>query len=133
MKSRSDRPDRRCRCALATRHAIAHVLPLARRDPEARFANNAAAGTVRWRPRGTRRHRPSKRSPALFGLTAGEKRVVRDVAEGKSRKDIALSHKVSDETIENSTCHECCDKTGISSQRQLEQLIRDVTPPVSVP
>ena len=117
--------------ALATAPAVAHVLPLARRDPEARFASNAAAGIFI----SVAGHAPPpaiEAIAALFGLTAGEKRVVRDVAEGKSRKVIALSHGVSGETIKTQLAA-IFDKTGTSDQRQLEHLIRDVTPPVSAP
>jgi DNA-binding CsgD family transcriptional regulator len=117
--------------ALTAAPAVAHVLPLARRDPEARFANDAAAGIFI----SVAGHTPPpaiEAIAALFGLTAGEKRVVGDVAEGKSRKDIALSHGVSGETIKTQLAA-IFDKTGTSDQRQLEHLIRDVTPPLFPP
>jgi DNA-binding CsgD family transcriptional regulator len=115
--------------ALAAAPAVAHVLPLARRDAEARLANNAVAGIFI----SIAGHTPPPAIEALaslFGLTAGEKRVVSDIADGKSRKDIALSRGVSDETIKTQLAT-IYDKTGTRDQRQLEHLIRDVTPPVA--
>ena len=68
----------------------------------------------------------------LFGLTPAEKRVVGQVADGKSRKEIALSQGVSDGTVKTQLSA-IFDKTGMHDRRQLELLIREVTPPVLPP
>ncbi|MCE9522838.1 MAG: helix-turn-helix transcriptional regulator [Alphaproteobacteria bacterium] len=111
--------------------AIAHVLPLARREAEARFSDSAVAA-IFISVAGVTPSPAIEAIAALFGLTPAEKRVVTQVAEGKSRKDIALSQGVSDGTVKTQLSA-IFDKTGTHDQRHLELLIREITPPVLPP
>jgi DNA-binding CsgD family transcriptional regulator len=61
--------------------------------------------------------------------TPAEARVVTQVAEGKSRKEIAAAQGVSDGTVKTQLAN-IFDKTGMHDQRHLELLIREITPPV---
>lgn len=117
--------------AAAEAPAIAHVLPLARREGEARFADTAAAA-IFISVAGVTPSPAIEAIAALFGLTPAEKRVIAQVAEGKSRKTIALSQGVSDGTVKTQLSA-IFDKTGVHDQRQLELLIREITPPVLPP
>ena len=67
---------------------------------------------------------------ALFGLTAAEKRVAGHVADGSTRGEIAASSGVSDGTVKSQLAA-IFDKTGTSHQRELQLLIRELSPPVS--
>lgn len=117
--------------ASAEAPAIAHVLPLARRESEARFADSAAAA-IFISVAGVTPTPAIEAIAALFGLTPAEARVMTQVADGKSRKAIALSQGVSDSTVK-SQLSAIYDKTGMHDQRQLELLIREITPPVLPP
>ena len=114
--------------ARATAPAIAHVLPLARRQGDARFAD-AAAAAVFVSVAGVTPTPAIEAIAALFGLTPAEARVVTQIAEGKSRKEIALAQGVSDGTVKTQLST-IFDKTGMHDQRHLELLIREITPPV---
>lgn len=117
--------------ASAEAPAIAHVLPLVRREGEARFTDSAAAA-IFISVAGVTPSPAIEAIAALFGLTPAEKRVIAQVAEGKSRKTIALSQGVSDGTVKTQLSA-IFDKTGVHDQRQLELLIREITPPVLPP
>jgi DNA-binding CsgD family transcriptional regulator/PAS domain-containing protein len=117
--------------AAAEAPAIAHVLPLGRREGEARFADTAAAA-IFISVAGVTPTPAMEAIAALFGLTPAERRVVAQVAEGKSRKTIALAQGVSDGTVKTQLAA-IFDKTGVHDQRQLELLIREITPPVLPP
>ena len=65
----------------------------------------------------------------LFGLTAAEKRVAAHVAGGLSRGEIALADGLSDGTIKTQLSA-IFDKTGVTDQRALSDLLRELTPPV---
>ncbi len=117
--------------APATRPAIAHVLPLARRDMDVRFAE-AAAAAIFISVAGVTPTPAIEAIAALFGLTPAEARVVTQIADGKSRKEIALSQGVSDGTVKTQLST-IFDKTGIHDQRHLELLIREISPPVLPP
>lgn len=108
--------------------AVAHVLPLTRRDASARLSSSAAAAVFIAAP-GVSPKPAMDAVAALFGLTPAEKRVAAQVAEGLSRKDIALANGVSDGTVKTQLAV-IFDKTGTHDQRQLELLIREITPPV---
>jgi DNA-binding CsgD family transcriptional regulator len=108
--------------------AVAHVLPLTRRDEAARMSSAAAAAIFIAAP-GVSPKPAIEAVAALFGLTPAEKRVAAQVAEGLSRKDIALANGVSDGTVKTQLAV-IFDKTGTHDQRQLELLIREITPPV---
>ncbi|MFZ1772585.1 MAG: helix-turn-helix transcriptional regulator, partial [Rhizobiaceae bacterium] len=66
---------------------------------------------------------------ALFGLTPAEKRVAAQVAEGRTRQEIAETSGVSDGTVKSQLAS-IFGKSGASDQRSLELMIRDLTPPV---
>ncbi len=111
-------------CAMPS---VAHVMPLAKRDPSQRVAQRAAAAIFIARA-GSAPLPAMDAIAALFGLTAAEKRVAAQVASGKSRHDIAHASGVSDGTVKSQLAA-IFDKTNTSDQRDLALLIRDLTPP----
>jgi DNA-binding CsgD family transcriptional regulator/PAS domain-containing protein len=114
--------------ARAMAPAVAHVMPLARRDVTARFATHAAAA-IFISVAGAAPLPAMEAIAALFGLTASEKRVAGQVAAGLSRQEIAASAGVADGTVK-SHLSAIFDKTGASDQRALGQIIRDLAPPL---
>lgn len=115
--------------AKASAPAVAHVMPLARRDISARVSQRAAAA-IFIAAAGATPVPALEAIAALFGLTAAEKRVAGDVAAGMTRRDIALAGGVSDGTVKSQLAA-IFDKTGTGDQRELELLIRELSPPVS--
>lgn len=109
--------------------AVAHVLPLARRGPSSRMSARAAAA-IFIAEQGAAHLPPIDAIGALFGLTAAEKRVAAKVAAGLTRGEIALSTGVSDGTVKSQLAA-VFDKTGTGDQRQLELLLRELSPPVA--
>ena len=109
--------------------AVAHVMPLVRRDPSARIANRAAAA-IFIAAAGCGPLPALDAMAALFGLTAAERRVAGHVADGMTRGEIAASAGVSDGTVKSQLAA-IFDKTGASDQRELQLLIRELSPPVS--
>lgn len=109
--------------------AVAHVMPLVRRDPSARIAGRAAAA-VFIAAAGCGPLPALDAMASLFGLTAAEKRVAGHVADGMTRGEIAASAGVSDGTVKSQLAA-IFDKTGASDQRELQLLIRELSPPVS--
>ena len=109
--------------------AVAHVLPLARRDPSARIRQQAAAA-IFIAAAGAGPMPALDAVAALFGLTAAEKRVAGHVAAGRTRGEIADSAGVSDGTVKSQLAA-VFDKTGTSDQRELQLLIRELSPPVA--
>lgn len=109
--------------------AVAHVLPLARRDPSSRMSSRAAAA-IFIAAQGASPQPAIEAIGALFGLTAAEKRVAAKVAAGLTRGEIALSTGVSDGTVKSQLAA-VFDKTGTGDQRQLELLLRELSPPVT--
>jgi len=103
------------------------VLPLARR-PAARLAPKAAAAIFIAAP-GTNPIPAIEAIAALFGLTAAEKRIAALAADGLTRSEIAEASGVSDHTVK-SQLRVVYDKTGTRDQRQLQLLMRDLTPPL---
>ena len=65
----------------------------------------------------------------MFGLTAAEKRIAALAADGLTRSEIAEASGVSDHTVK-SQLRVVYDKTGTRDQRQLQLLMRDLTPPL---
>lgn len=112
----------------ASAPAVAHVMPLARRDASARFARHAVAA-IFIAEAGCGSMPALDAIAALFGLTAAERRVAGHVAAGRSRKDIALAGGVSDGTVKTQLAA-IFDKTGAGDQRELQLLIRELSPPV---
>jgi DNA-binding CsgD family transcriptional regulator/PAS domain-containing protein len=108
--------------------AVAHVMPLARRDVSARIAQRAAAA-VFIATAGSAPLPAIEAIAALFGLTAAEKRIAGHVAAGLTRKAIASASGVSDGTVKSQLAA-IFDKTGAGDQRELELLIRELSPPL---
>ena len=109
--------------------AVAHVLPLGRRDAAARMAHRAAAA-IFIAAAGAAPLPALDAIAALFGLTAAEKRVAGHVAAGFNRTDIAAAAGVSDGTVKTQLAA-IFDKTGAHDQRELELLIRELSPAVA--
>jgi DNA-binding CsgD family transcriptional regulator/PAS domain-containing protein len=113
--------------ALAQAPMLAHVLPLNRRSTKNDLGDGTAAIFI-----ANDDNTPvagADALAALFGLTAAEKRVATAVANGKLRAEIALEHGVSDGTIK-AQLEAIYAKTGTASQRSLQMLVRDLTPPL---
>ncbi len=108
--------------------AVAHVLPLARRDPSVRVSQDAAAA-IFIAEAGVSPAPVMDAIAALFGLTAAEKRIATRVAQGHTRQEIAQASNVSAGTVK-SQLSAIFDKTGTTDQRALENLIRELTPPI---
>lgn len=117
--------------AKATAPAVAHVMPLARRDLSARISQHAAAA-IFIATAGSAPLPALEAIAALFGLTAAEKRVAGQIATGMNRQDIAVAAGVSKGTVK-SQLGAIFDKTGTSDQRALELLIRELSPPALSP
>lgn len=109
--------------------SVAHILPLCGRNGPGRFQQDAAAAIFIAAPAAS----PVTAIEAiasLFGLTAAEKRVAGMIAKGMSRAEIALSCGTTDGTVK-SQLDAVFDKTQTGSQRELEKLLRDLTPPLN--
>jgi DNA-binding CsgD family transcriptional regulator/PAS domain-containing protein len=109
--------------------AIAHVLPLAQRGEKLQFHNQAAAAIFIASP-STDALPTIDAIASLFGLTAAEKNVTLQAANGQSATEIALSRGVSVDTV-RTQMKTVYDKTGQSNQVGLQKLIRDLTPPLT--
>lgn len=108
--------------------AVAHVMPLARREISARVSQRAAAA-IFIAAAGSTPMPALDAIAALFGLTAAEKRVAGHVAAGLTRREIAATSGVSDGTVKSQLAT-IFDKTGASDQRGLELLMRELSPPL---
>jgi DNA-binding CsgD family transcriptional regulator len=109
------------------RPSIVHVLPLTRRHA-GRLAPKAAAAIFIAAP-GINPIPAIEAIAALFGLTAAEKRIAALAADGLTRSEIAEASGVSDHTVK-SQLRVVYDKTGTRDQRQLQLLMRELTPPI---
>lgn len=110
---------------------VAHVLPLPGRKHVFPFGEDGAAAIFITVPG----HDPEpaiEAIAALFGLTGAERRVASQIARGMNRQGIAEANGVSDGTVK-SQLDAIYDKTGASNQRQLDKLLRDLTPPLRRP
>lgn len=108
--------------------AVAHVMPLARRDISARMSQRAAAA-IFIAAAGAAPVPALEAIEALFGLTAAEKRVAGHVFAGRTRREIAAASGVSDGTIKSQLAT-IFDKTATGDQRELQLLMRELTPPL---
>lgn len=114
--------------AVSQSPSVAHVMPLAQRDPSQRISQRAAAA-IFIASAGSAPLPAMDAIAALFGLTAAEKRVAAQVASGKTRHDIAQAAGVSDGTVKSQLAA-IFDKTNTSDQRDLALLVRDLSPPL---
>ncbi|MBO3760085.1 helix-turn-helix transcriptional regulator [Ciceribacter sp. L1K22] len=110
------------------RPAVAHVLPLRRRTKAGRFESRASAA-IFVASAGAVVQTAIEAVAALFGLTPAERRVVAYVSEGLTRSEISEAQGVSDGTVK-SQLGAIYDKTNTSDQRALQQLVKELTPPV---
>ena len=110
------------------RPSILHVLPLTRRHA-ACLASELAAAAIFIATPGTTPIPAIEAIAALFGLTAAERRVAALAADGLTRSEIAEASGVSDHTVK-SQLRVVYDKTGTRDQRQLQLLMRELTPPI---
>lgn len=108
--------------------AVAHVMPLARRDISARMSQRAAAA-IFISAAGAPPVPALEAIAALFGLTAAEKRVAGHVFAGLTRREIAAASGVSDGTVKSQLAT-IFDKTATGDQRELQLLMRELTPPL---
>jgi DNA-binding CsgD family transcriptional regulator len=108
--------------------AVAHVMPLVRRDISARMSQRAAAA-IFIAAAGAAPVPALEAIAALFGLTAAEKRVAGHVFAGRTRREIAAASGVSDGTIKSQLAT-IFDKTATGDQRELQLLMRELTPPL---
>lgn len=111
----------------AERPSILHVLPLGRRL-NAGLSSQATAAIFIAAP-GTNPMPAIEAIAALFGLTAAEKRVASLAADGMTRSEIAQANGVSEHTVKTQL-GVVYDKTGTRDQRQLQLLMRELTPPI---
>ena len=109
------------------RPSIVHVLPLAQRHHTG-MSPQATAAIFIATP-GTNPIPAIEAIAALFGLTAAETRVAALAAEGMTRREIAEANGVSDHTVKTQL-GVVYDKTGTRDQRQLQLLMRELTPPI---
>jgi DNA-binding CsgD family transcriptional regulator len=107
--------------------AVAHVLPLQRRSSAGRVGDGAAAIFIA--EAGMDPLPAIEALSALFGLTPAEKRVATHIAQGRTRAEIAVAQGVSDGTVK-SQLDSIFGKTETGNQRDLQNLIRDLTPPL---
>jgi DNA-binding CsgD family transcriptional regulator len=108
--------------------AVAHVMPLTRRDSHHRVLNNAAAA-VFISASGQSAMPAMDAIGALFGLTPAEKSVAAHIAAGLKPKEMAIANGTTENTIRTQLAH-LYDKTQTSDQGEVLALIRDLTPPV---
>lgn len=109
------------------RPSIVHVLPLNRRHNT--IMSPRATAAIFIAAPGTNPIPAIEAIAALFGLTAAEKRVAALAAEGMTRREIAEANGVSDHTVKTQL-GVVYDKTGTRDQRQLQLLMRELTPPI---
>lgn len=111
-----------------SRPAVAHVLPLVRRSLGRQIESRAAAA-VFIAAAGAVVQTAVEAIAALFGLTSAERRVAGYVADGLTRNEIAGAQGVSQGTVKSQLAA-IYDKTGTGDQRSLQNLMRELSPPV---
>ena len=108
--------------------AVAHVMPLVRRGGANRISNQAAAA-IFIAQSGQKATAAIDAIGALFGLTPTEKLVADMIGKGKRPADIALLSGTQETTV-RTHLRILFEKTNTNDQRELNDLIRDLTPPV---
>jgi DNA-binding CsgD family transcriptional regulator len=108
--------------------AVAHVMPLTRRDQPHRVSHNAAAA-IFIAVSGNAPVPAMDAIGALFGLTPAEKNVAAHIASGKKPAEIAEMSGASAETVKTHI-RALFDKTSTHDQRDLILLVKELTPPV---
>jgi DNA-binding CsgD family transcriptional regulator len=108
--------------------AVAHVMPLIRRDQPHRVSSKAAAA-IFFATSGNAPISAMDAIGALFGLTAAEKSLAAQLAQGRKSSDIAASNGLSENTVKTQI-RTLFEKTGANDQKRLAILIKDLSPPV---
>jgi DNA-binding CsgD family transcriptional regulator/PAS domain-containing protein len=108
--------------------AVAHVMPLMRREPPHRVSHKAAAA-IFFATSGNAPIAAMDAIGALFGLTAAEKNVAAQVALGRNAMDIASGSGLSENTVKTQI-RNVFEKTGVGDQKNLAILIKDLSPPI---
>lgn len=112
------------------RPAIAHVLPLQKRDARNGFGPSASAAIFIATPADGQRA-PIDALAGLYGLTDAETRVLDQIADGKNRGQAAASLSIADSTVKTHL-DRIFSKTGTSTQAELTRLVSSLSAPVSV-
>jgi DNA-binding CsgD family transcriptional regulator/PAS domain-containing protein len=108
--------------------AVAHVMPLVRRDHPHRVAQKAVAAI--FVASAGRAPIPAMDAiAALFGLTPAEKNVGSQLAIGRTSSDIAVLNGLSENTVKTHI-RNLFEKTGTADQKKLAILIKDLSPPI---
>jgi DNA-binding CsgD family transcriptional regulator/PAS domain-containing protein len=105
---------------------IAHILPLAQRKY---VFQEGAAAAIFVTMRGATPVVSGETIAALYGLTAGETRAALAVTSGQNRNEISRELGVALGTLK-SQLESVFSKTGVSSQRELEILLREFDSPL---
>lgn len=105
--------------------AVAHVMPLMRRDHPHRVSSKAAAA-IFFATSGNAPIAAMDAIGALFGLTVAEKNVAAQIALGRKSVDIAAASGVSENTVKTQI-RTLFEKTGAGDQKNLAILIKDLS------
>jgi DNA-binding CsgD family transcriptional regulator/PAS domain-containing protein len=108
--------------------AIAHVMPLVRRESPHRMSHKAVAA-IFIASSGNAPIPAMDAIGALFGLTPAEKSIAAHVAAGRKPSEIAAMNGTTENTVRTQIGN-LFDKTSTNDQRDLILLIKDLTPPV---
>jgi DNA-binding CsgD family transcriptional regulator/PAS domain-containing protein len=108
--------------------AVAHVMPLTRRDHPHRVSQKAVAA-IFIASAGSAPIPAMDAIGALFGLTPAEKNIASHIAAGRKTTEISEMNGASENTI-RTHIRALFDKTGTSDQRNFSLLIKELTPPV---
>lgn len=108
--------------------AVAHVMPLTRRDHPHRVSHKAVAA-IFISTAGNAPVPAMDAISALFGLTPAEKNVAAQIAAGRKTSEIAEMSGTSENTV-RTQIRALFDKTSTNDQRDLNSLIKELTPPV---
>jgi DNA-binding CsgD family transcriptional regulator/PAS domain-containing protein len=108
--------------------AVAHVMPLMRRENPHRVSHKAAAA-IFFATSGNAPVAAMDAIGALFGLTVAEKNVAAQIALGRNASEIASANGLSENTVKTQI-RTLLEKTGAGDQKKLAILIKDLSPPV---
>ena len=108
--------------------AVAHVMPLTRRDHPHRVTHKAVAA-IFIAAAGNAPVPAMEAIGALFGLTPAEKNVAAQISAGHKPSEIAAMSGTSENTV-RTHIRSLFDKTNTHDQRDLNSLIKELTPPV---
>jgi DNA-binding CsgD family transcriptional regulator/PAS domain-containing protein len=108
--------------------AVAHVMPLARRESQHRVTTKAAAAIFIAR-KGNAANSAMDAIASLFALTPAEKNVATLLSDGNKPSEIAAMNGTSENTV-RTQLRGIYEKTNTADQRELASLISEITPPI---